>query len=58
MASGSAKYLKWSGLYREMGRAFKSLIHGRLHTTSHPRFEALFGRKADKRRKLYNGRIW
>lgn len=45
-------------LYREMGPAF-----GRLSTwsyfilTAHPGFEALFGRRADKKRKLYNGRI-
>ncbi len=45
-------------LYKEMGVAM-----GRLDTwsysiiTSHPDFEKLFGRKADKRRKLYNGMI-
>jgi putative N6-adenine-specific DNA methylase len=45
-------------LYREMGRAFKKLDTWSFYIlTSHPRFEALFGRKADKRRKLYNGRI-
>ncbi|MEX1097868.1 MAG: class I SAM-dependent RNA methyltransferase [Planctomycetales bacterium] len=45
-------------LYRDMGR-----ILGRLDTwsvyvlTSHPGFEKLYGRRADRRRKLYNGRI-
>jgi len=45
-------------LYREMGKVF-----ARLDTWSwnilvtHPRFEALFGKKSDKNRKLYNGRI-
>lgn len=45
-------------LYREMGQ-----LAGVLDTwsyfiiTSHPRFEELFGRRATKRRKLYNGRI-
>jgi putative N6-adenine-specific DNA methylase len=45
-------------LYREMGGVF-----GRLDTwsyyilTAHPEFEMLFGRRADKKRKLYNGRI-
>jgi len=45
-------------LYRLMGEVF-----GRLDTwsfyvlTSHEDFERLFGRKADRKRKLYNGRI-
>ncbi|MBE0465976.1 MAG: class I SAM-dependent RNA methyltransferase [Candidatus Desulforudis sp.] len=45
-------------LYREMGAVF-----GRLDTwsfyvlTAHCGFERLFGRRADKKRKLYNGRI-
>lgn len=45
-------------LYQQMGQAF-----GKLDTwsffvlTSHPGFERLFGRTADKKRKLYNGRI-
>lgn len=45
-------------LYQEMGRAFKPLDTWSIYVlTSHPGFEQLFGRKADKRRKLYNGRI-
>ena len=45
-------------LYRQMGKAFKDLDTWSFYVlTSHPRFEQLFGRKADKRRKLYNGRI-
>ncbi len=45
-------------LYREMGRVFGSLDTWSYYIlTSYPRFEQLFGRKADKRRKLYNGRI-
>lgn len=45
-------------LYRDMGRKL-----GRLDTwsvyvlTSHPVFETLYGRRAGRRRKLYNGRI-
>jgi len=45
-------------LYREMGRVFGELDTWSYYVlTSHPRFEKLFGRKAEKRRKLYNGRI-
>lgn len=45
-------------LYREMGTAFKSLETWSYYIISaHPRFETLFDRKADKKRKLYNGRI-
>jgi len=45
-------------LYREMGSVFKKFDTWSFYViTSHPRFEALFGRKADKKRKLYNGRI-
>lgn len=45
-------------LYREMGRVFSALDTWSYYIiTSHPRFEELFGRKAAKRRKLYNGRI-
>ena len=45
-------------LYIEMGQVF-----GRLDTwsyyilTAHPEFERLFGRRSNKKRKLYNGRI-
>lgn len=45
-------------LYREMGRVFSVLDTWSYYIlTSHPFFEQLFGRQADKRRKLYNGRI-
>jgi len=45
-------------LYREMGRVFKKFDTWSFYViTSHPKFEALLGRKADKKRKLYNGRI-
>ncbi len=45
-------------LYREMGRAFRPLDTWSLYVlTSHPGFEHLFGRKADRRRKLYNAKI-
>lgn len=45
-------------LYRRMGRAFLKLhgIHYYIISPSE-KFEALFGKKADKRRKLYNGMI-
>jgi len=52
---GEAKEVE--ALYREMGRVFRSLdTWSSFIITSYPRFEQLFGRKADKRRKLYNGR--
>ncbi|MDO4540109.1 MAG: class I SAM-dependent RNA methyltransferase [Syntrophomonadaceae bacterium] len=45
-------------LYRVMGRAFKKLDTWSFYIiSSHPGFEAAFGRRADKKRKLYNGRI-
>ncbi|MHB1420334.1 MAG: THUMP domain-containing class I SAM-dependent RNA methyltransferase [Bacillota bacterium] len=45
-------------LYREMGQVLKPLDTWSFYVlTSHPMFERLFGRHADKRRKLYNGRI-
>jgi len=45
-------------LYKEMGTAFKNLDTWSFYViTSHPRFEELIGRKSDKKRKLYNGRI-
>jgi len=45
-------------LYRQMGQVFSSLDTWSYYVlTSHPEFEKLFGRKADKKRKLYNGRI-
>ncbi len=45
-------------LYREMGRIFKKLDTWSFYIlTSHPQFEKLFGSKATKKRKLYNGNI-
>lgn len=45
-------------LYTELGRVFSRLNTWSLYLiTSNPYFEKRFGRKADKRRKLYNGRL-
>jgi putative N6-adenine-specific DNA methylase len=45
-------------LYRETGSVFKALDTWSFYViTSYPGFEQVFGRKADRRRKLYNGRI-
>ena len=45
-------------LYRQMGMVFKALDTWSYYIlASHPQFESLFGRRADKKRKLYNGRI-
>lgn len=45
-------------LYRDMGKVFRSLDTWSYYViTGHPEFERLFGKKADKRRKLFNGRI-
>jgi len=45
-------------LYRELGRVYRSLDSWSCYViTAHPEFERLFGKKADKRRKLFNGRI-
>ncbi|SNX53280.1 class I SAM-dependent RNA methyltransferase [Thermoanaerobacterium sp. RBIITD] len=45
-------------LYREMGHIFKSFDTWSYYIiTSHDEFEKLFGKKATKRRKLYNGMI-
>lgn len=45
-------------LYRKMGRHFRSLEPWQAYIiTSHKDFEAFYGRKADKVRKLYNGMI-
>lgn len=45
-------------LYREMGTAFRALAPWQIYVlTSHPQFERLYGRRADKVRKLYNGMI-
>jgi len=45
-------------LYRAFGRTYKGLQNWRLFClSSHPEFEHYFGRRADKKRKLYNGMI-
>lgn len=45
-------------LYKELGRAFRPLNTWSVFVlTSHPNFERLYGSRATKRRKLYNGRI-
>ena len=45
-------------LYRTMGRVFKPREGMSYYIISpHEEFEKLFGRPADKRRKLYNGMI-
>jgi putative N6-adenine-specific DNA methylase len=45
-------------LYKEMGRLYKTLDTWSWYTvTAHEDFERLFGKKASKRRKLYNGNI-
>lgn len=45
-------------LYRKIGKTFSRLNNWSYYIlTSHEGFEEIFGRKADKRRKLYNGMI-
>ena len=45
-------------LYRTMGIHFRSLAPWQVYIiTSHPHFEKLYGKRADKVRKLYNGMI-
>jgi putative N6-adenine-specific DNA methylase len=45
-------------LYKKMGQKFKAFDTWSYYViTSHPEFEKVFGRRADKKRKLYNGRI-
>lgn len=45
-------------LYREMGKVCEKLDTWSFYVlTSHKSFEGFFGRKADRKRKLYNGRI-
>lgn len=45
-------------LYREMGKVFEKREGLKYYIiTPHENFEQLFGRRADKRRKLYNGMI-
>ena len=45
-------------LYKQMGRVFTSLQDWSYFIlTAHPEFERCFGRRSDKNRKLYNGRL-
>ncbi|HOJ78701.1 MAG TPA: class I SAM-dependent RNA methyltransferase [Bacillota bacterium] len=45
-------------LYRQMGRVFQQLDTWSIYVlTAHQNFEKIYGKKADRRRKLYNGRI-
>ena len=45
-------------LYRDIGRHFRSLAPWQVYViTSHEGFERLYGKKADKVKKLYNGMI-
>lgn len=45
-------------LYRDIGRNFRAFDRWQIYVlTSCETFEALFGRRADKKRKLYNGMI-
>ncbi len=45
-------------LYERIGRAWKDLDRWQIYVlTSHPDFQRLYGRRADKVRKLYNGMI-
>ena len=45
-------------LYRELGQLYARLPDWSMFVlTAHPLFERLFGRRSDRKRKLYNGRI-
>ena len=45
-------------LYREIGKTFQTFAPWQMYVlTSHPQFERFFGRRADKKRRLYNGMI-
>ncbi len=45
-------------LYRELGRNWKDLAPWQIYVlTSHDKFDRLYGRPADKTKKLYNGMI-
>ena len=49
---------KVEGLYKDMGAVFKKLDTWSYYIiTSHEGFERLFGKRADKKRKLYNGML-
>jgi putative N6-adenine-specific DNA methylase len=45
-------------LYKKIGETFRALAPWQVYIiTSHPDFERLYGKRADKVRKLYNGMI-
>jgi putative N6-adenine-specific DNA methylase len=45
-------------LYREMHQVFSKLDTWSFYIlTAYPRFESIYGKSADRRRKLYNGRL-
>ena len=45
-------------LYRELGRNWKNLTPWQIYVlTSHDKFDRLYGRSADKTKKLYNGML-
>lgn len=45
-------------IYREMSKSFRPLDTWSVYVLSaYPDFESVYGKKADRRRKLYNGRI-
>ena len=45
-------------LYRDIGKTFDSFMPWQMYIlTSHPQFERFFGKRADKKRRLYNGMI-
>ena len=45
-------------LYRELGRNWKALAPWQIYVlTSHDKFDRLYGRPADKTKKLYNGML-
>ncbi len=47
-----------SRLYKELGQVLQSLDTWSFYVlTSHPKFETWFGRRASKKRKLYNGSL-
>jgi putative N6-adenine-specific DNA methylase len=45
-------------LYKEIGEVYRNLDSWSFYIiTSHPQFQKIFGKMADKNRKLYNGRL-
>ncbi|MBQ8339712.1 MAG: class I SAM-dependent RNA methyltransferase [Clostridia bacterium] len=45
-------------LYREIGRTFARFVPWQVYVlTSHPQLERFYGRRADKKKRLYNGMI-